>query len=177
MSPTEFNSIAVHFADLGDPRRTPPKHPLINILVIGLCAVICGCEHFTQMETFGQKRRRWLEKFLDLTEGIPSHDTFNAVFACLKPSEFEACLVRWVQALHQESQGAILNIDGKTLRGSKKAKGNCQAVHVVSCWAEANHLSLGSVVVEEKSNEMPAIPKLLELIVIQGGWFRISAMG
>jgi predicted transposase YbfD/YdcC len=177
MSPTEFNSIAVHFADLDDPRRTLPKHPLINILVIGLCAVICGCEHFTQMETFGQKRRRWLEKFLDLTQGIPSHDTFNAVFACLKPSQFEACLVSWVQSLHQESQGEILNIDGKTLRGSKKAKGNCQAVHMVSCWAEANHLSLGSVVVEEKSNEIPAIPKLLELIEIQGALVTIDAMG
>ena len=143
MSPQPLNSIAVHFADLDDPRRTEDvKHPLINILVIGLCAVICGCEHFTQMETFGIKRRKWLEKFLDLSMGIPSHDTFNAVLASLKPAQFEACLVSWIDSLHQRSEGAIFNIDGKTLRGSPKAKGNCQTVHMVSCWAQANHLSL-----------------------------------
>ncbi len=178
MRPHELNSIAIHFADLDDPRCTENvKHPLINILVIGLCAVICGCEHFTQMETFGTKRRKWLEKFLDLSMGIPSHDTFNTVFACLKPGPFEACLVSWVQSLHQSSQGAILNIDGKTLRGSPKAKGSCQVVHMVSCWANANHLSLGSVVVDEKSNEIPAIPKLLDMIEVEGALVTIDAMG
>lgn len=178
MSPRQFNAIAIHFADLDDPRRAEDvKHPLINLLVIGLCAVICGCKHFTQMETFGYKRRDWLEKFLDLSMGIPSHDTFNAVFACLKPAAFEACFVQWVQSLHQSSGGKILNIDGKTLRGSAKAKGCSQAVHLVSCWARANHLSLGSVVVDEKSNEIPAIPQLLELIDIQGALVTIDAMG
>jgi predicted transposase YbfD/YdcC len=171
-------SLACHFADLKDPRAERTKvHPLINVLTIGLCAVICGAQHFTEMEDFGNSRKKWLSKFLDLNNGIPSHDTFNAVFARLKPTEFERCLVSWITALHEVTAGQILPIDGKTLRSSYDHAGGKAAIHMVSVWAAENRLSLGSVVVAEKSNEITAIPQLLELIDISGALVTIDAMG
>lgn len=178
MTNKRFASIAVHFAELEDPRATRTQlHPLINVLTIGLCAVICGASTFTEMEEFGKQKRKWLGKFLDLSSGIPSHDTFNAVFARLKPEQFERCLLSWIATLHEVSQGQLLAIDGKTLRGSYDRGSNKAALHMVSVWATANQLSLGSLVVEEKSNEITAIPRLLELIDVSGGLVTIDAMG
>jgi predicted transposase YbfD/YdcC len=178
MTPNSFASIAVHFATLEDPRvARSQRHPLINVIVIGLCAVICGARHFTQMEVFGQNKRTWLAKFLDLKNGIPSHDVFNAVFACLKPEQFEACLLSWITSLHEVTEGQVLAIDGKTLRGSYQRGDGKAAVHMVSVWATANQLSLGSVTVEDKSNEITAIPRLLELIDVSGALVTIDAMG
>ena len=178
MTGTEFASIAIHFADLEDPRvsRTQ-RHPLINVVAIGLCAVICGARHFTEMEEFGKKKQDWLAKFLDLKNGIPSHDVFNAVFACLKPEQFEACLLSWITSLHEVTGGQVLAIDGKTLRGSYDRGDGKAAVHMVSVWATANQLSLGSVTVDEKSNEITAIPRLLDLIDVSGALVTIDAMG
>jgi predicted transposase YbfD/YdcC len=171
-------AFANHFASLPDPRRfRTPVHPLINILVIGLCAIICGAKHFTQMEVFGNEKKDWLAKFLDLSEGIPSHDVFNSVFARLQPAAFEKALISWITALHKVSGGQILPIDGKTLRGSYKPGDSKALVHMVSVWASANQLSLGSVVVDEKSNEITAIPRLLELVDVSGGLVTIDAMG
>ena len=178
MTRTTFASIAVHFATLEDPRVSrSQRHPLINVVAIGLCAVICGARHFTEMEEFGNNKREWLARFLDLQNGIPSHDVFNAVFACLKPEQFEACLLSWITAVHEVTAGQVLAIDGKTLRGSYDRKDSKAAVHMVSVWATANQLSLGSVTVDEKSNEITAIPRLLEWIDVSGALVTIDAMG
>jgi hypothetical protein len=175
---SKLATFANHFASVPDPRHPRTRlHPLTNVLVIGLCAVISGAKHFTQMEAFGNEKKDWLAKFLDLTHGIPSHDVFNAVFARLKPEAFESALVSWITALHKVSGGQILPIDGKTLRGSHKPGDSKALVHMVSVWASANHLSLGSVVVDEKSNEITAIPRLLQLIDVAGGLITIDAMG
>ena len=178
MPSTPLAAFALHFADLEDPRLARTRlHPLTNILVIGLCAVICGVKHFTQMAAFGQAKRQWLSRFLDLTHGIPSHDTFNAVFVRLQPAAFEQALLRWMTALHEVTAGQIVPIDGKTLRGSYRPGESKALIHMVSAWAAANHLSLGSVVVDEKSNEITAIPRLLELLDLSGALVTIDALG
>jgi hypothetical protein len=178
MCGSELLSVAAHFEELEDPRvaRTR-RHPLVNVVVIGICAVICGAQHFTEMEEFGKKKKAWLARFLDVTNGIPSHDTFNAVFALLKPEQFERCLLSWIMSLVEVTEGQILAIDGKTLRGSYNTGDSRAAIHMVSVWATVNHVSLGSLVVDEKSNEITAIPRLLELIDISGALVTIDAMG
>lgn len=178
MARKHFAAITAHFAELEDPRVERTQwHPLLNVVVIGLCAVICGAQHFTEMEAFGNNKKDWLAQFLDLTNGIPSHDTFNKVFARLKPEQFEKCLLSWITALHELTAGQILAIDGKTLRGSYDRGDARAAIHMVSVWATQNHLSLGSVVVDAKSNEIPAIPRLLALIDVSGALVTIDAMG
>lgn len=172
------HSIAHHFEELEDPRvdRTQ-RHPLINIIVIGLCAVICGADFFTEMEEFGEDKRDWLSKFIDLEHGIPSHDTFNAVFARLKPQVFEKCLLSWITSLVEWTEGEVIAVDGKTLRGSYDKGDSKAAVHMVSAFAVANSLSLASVVTDEKSNEITAIPKLLDLLDVSGSLVTIDALG
>jgi predicted transposase YbfD/YdcC len=166
-----------HFADLTDPRRRKVVYPLINIVAIAICAVIAGADDFVSIAEWGVQKRDWLSKFLDLSNGIPSHDRFNAVFAALKPAEFEKCLVSWITALHELTEGQVVAIDGKTLRHSfDKATGK-SAIHMVSAWATANHISLGQVVVDAKSNEITAIPQLLQLLEISGSVVTIDAMG
>ena len=166
-----------HFADLTDPRRRKVVYPLVNIVAIAVCAVIAGADDFVSIAEWGRQKRDWLSKLLDLSSGIPSHDRFNAVFAALKPAEFEKCLVSWITALHELTDGQVVAIDGKTLRHSfDKATGK-SAIHMVSAWATANHISLGQVVVDAKSNEITAIPKLLQLLEISGSVVTIDAMG
>jgi predicted transposase YbfD/YdcC len=178
MASVNLAAFAHHFADLEDPRHPRTRlHPLTNVLAIGLCAVICGVKHFTQMEVFGKAKKDWLARFLDLSAGIPSHDTFNAVFTRLPPAVFEQALVGWITALHEVTDGQILAIDGKTLRGSYRPGDSKALIHMVSIWATANHLSLGSTVVDEKSNEITAIPRLLELIDVSGALVTIDALG
>jgi predicted transposase YbfD/YdcC len=169
--------ITEFFHDLTDPRRREPVYPLINIVTIAICAVICGADDFVSIAEFGQNRREWLAKFLDLSSGIPSHDRFNAILGALKPAEFEACLLRWIAALHEISEGQIVAIDGKTLRRSFDAATSKAAIHMVSAWATANGVSLGQVVVDDKSNEITAIPKLLEMLELSGALVTIDAMG
>ena len=153
-----------HFAELTDPRRREVIYPLINVVVIAVCAVICGADDFVAIAKFGRTKREWLARFLDLPNGIPSHDRFNAILAAIKPAEFEKCLLSWITALHEITDGQVIAIDGKTLRRSFDAASSKAAIHMVSAWATANHISLGQVVVDAKSNEITAIPKLLEML-------------
>ncbi|HEX5245166.1 MAG TPA: ISAs1 family transposase [Tepidisphaeraceae bacterium] len=166
-----------HFAELTDPRRREVTYPLINIVVIAICAVICGADDFVAIAEFGRKKREWLGRFLDLTQGIPSHDRFNAVLAAIKPAEFEKCLLSWIMALHEFTGGQIIAIDGKTLRRSFDAASSKAAIHMVSAWATASQISLGQIATDAKSNEITAIPKLLEMLEITGALVTIDAMG
>jgi predicted transposase YbfD/YdcC len=166
-----------HFADLTDPRRREVTYPLINVVVIAVCAVICGADDFVAIAKFGGTKRAWFARFLDLTSGIPSHDRFNAILAAIKPAEFEKCLLSWITTLHEITAGQVIAIDGKTLRRSFDAASSKSAIHMVSAWATANHISLGQVVVDEKSNEITAIPKLLEMLELSGALVTIDAMG
>jgi predicted transposase YbfD/YdcC len=166
-----------HFTELTDPRRREVTYPLINIVVIAVCAVICGADDFVAIAEFGRKKRQWLARFLDLRNGIPSHDRFNAILAAIKPMEFEKCLLSWITALQDITDGQVIAVDGKTLRRSFDAASSKSAIHMVSAWATANQISLGQVVVDEKSNEITAIPKLLEMLEISGCLVTIDAMG
>jgi len=166
-----------HFSDVTEPRRGEPVYPLQNILFIAVCAVICGADDFVAIAKFGRTRKDWLAKHLDLSAGIPSHDRFNAILALIRPEEFEKCLLNWITSLQDISDGQIVAIDGKTLRRSYDKASAKSAIHMVSAWATANHISLGQVVVDAKSNEITAIPKLLELIEISGALVTIDAMG
>lgn len=166
-----------HFADLTDPRRRPVVYPLVNIVTIAVCAVICGADDFVAIAEFGRAKKKFLEKFLDLGAGIPSHDRFNAIFRAIKPAEFEKCLLSWITALHEVTDGQVVAIDGKTLRRSFDTASSKAAIHMVSAWATANHISLGQVVVDAKSNEITAIPKLLEMLELSGALVTIDAMG
>jgi len=177
MSQTQSIRIEDHFTDLTDPRRRKVTYPLINIVTIAVCAVICGADDFVAIAKFGNNKRDWFAKFLDLSAGIPSHDRFNAVLAMIKPAEFEKCLLSWITALHNITDGQVIAIDGKTLRRSFDTASSKSAIHMVSAWATANHISLGQVVVDAKSNEITAIPKLLEILEISGSFVTIDAMG
>ena len=166
-----------YFADVTDPRRREGTYPLLNILFIAVCAVVCGADDFVAIAEFGRSKRKFLEKFLDLRAGIPSHDRFNAIFREIKPAEFETCLLNWIVALHEVTDGQVVAIDGKTLRRSFDTASGKAAIHMVSAWATANHISLGQIVVDEKSNEITAIPKLLEMLELSGALVTIDAMG
>jgi predicted transposase YbfD/YdcC len=169
-------SIPTFFAKLRDPRRAHRRlHRLQDILVIALCAVIAGAQDWQQIVTFGRKRLEWLRGFLELPNGIPSHDTFERVFDRLKPQAFQACFREWVQAVSAALRIKHIAIDGKTLRGSGSVK--LGPLHLVSAWATAQHLSLGQVAVDAKSNEITAIPALLELLDLNGALVTIDAMG
>ena len=166
-----------HFADLTDPRVRPVTYPLINIVVIAVCAVICGADDFVAIAEFGEKKREWFARFLDLRNGIPLHDRFNAILAAIKPAEFETCFLSWITALQEITDGQVIAIDGKTLRRSFDTANGKTAIHMVSAWATANQISLGQVVVDAKSNEITAIPKLLQMLEISGCLVTIDAMG
>ena len=170
-------AISEHFSDLTDPRRREPTYPLINIVTIAVCAVICGADDFVSIAEFGRRKKEFFSKFLDLSAGIPSHDRFNATFAALNPQEFEACLLSWITALHQVTDGQVIAIDGKTLRRSYDRASSKAALHMVSAWATVNHISLGQTLTDAKSNEITAIPRLLKMIDCAGSLVTIDAMG
>jgi predicted transposase YbfD/YdcC len=169
-------TIHQRFRTLNDPRVAGRrKHLLGDIIVITICGVICGCNDWQEIATFAKTRRDWLKSHLRLLNGVPSHDTFERVFDLIDPAEFQACFRDWMQALHEALGLSQIAIDGKTLRGSG-TRGR-QALHLVSAWATANNLSLGQVAVAEKSNEITAIPRLLELLDVNGALVSIDAMG
>jgi predicted transposase YbfD/YdcC len=170
-------SLETHCRALTDPRRSKSTYPLLNIVTIALCAVICGADDFVAIAAWGRAKKDWLGRFLDLSAGIPSHDRFNAILGALRPPEFEKCLLSFITALHEISGGQIVAIDGKTLRGSYDAASSKAAIHMVSAWATANHITLGQVIVDAKSNEITAIPKLLEMLELSGCLVTIDAMG
>ena len=167
-----------HFKNLNDPRvERTRKHPLINIVFIAVCGVLSGANSFAAIEEFGLDRRTWFARFLDLTNGVPSDDTFARVLARLDPGAFERCLLSWIRAVQEVTENRLIAIDGKTLRGSYDRRDGKAAVHMVSAWASENKLSLGQVVVDEKSNEITAIPELLRLLDVSGALVTIDAMG
>ncbi len=167
-----------YFDEVEDPRMERTRlHSLGDILFIALCAVICGADSWTEVELFGTEKEEWLRQFLSLAHGIPSHDTFGRVFARLDPTQLERCFLNWMSALSQISQGRLIAIDGKTLRKSFDAADDRLAIHVVSAWCEENQLVLGQLATEEKSNEITAIPRLLEMLNIQEAVVTIDAMG
>jgi predicted transposase YbfD/YdcC len=164
---------------LPDPRRQTrnKKHQLIDILVIALCGTIAGCQSAVEIAAYGRSKREWLKTFLDLPHGIPSHDTLSRVFQLLDAPRFRDCLVAWVRALHEHTRGQVVPIDGKTLRRSFDSAGGQPPLHLVSAWAAANHLVLGAVPVDDKSNEITAIPMPLEILELTGAIVTIDAMG
>jgi predicted transposase YbfD/YdcC len=167
-----------YFATVTDPRVERTKlHLLMDILVIAICAVICGADTWVEMETYGRAKEKWLRQFLALPNGIPSHDTFARVLARLKPDELQHCFLRWMQAVSEVTQGEVVAIDGKTLRRSFDRASGKSAIHMVSAWASANRLVLGQQKVDEKSNEITAIPALLQLLELKGCIVTIDAMG
>lgn len=170
--------ILTHFADLEDPRDERGKdHQLIDILTIAICAVICGADSWVDIELYGQSKQAWFSTFLNLNNGIPSHDTFARVFARLDPEQMQRCFLSWVTAMSELSAGEVVAIDGKKVRHSyDNAKGK-GAIHMVSAWASANRLVLGQRKVAEKSNEITAIPLLLQVLAIEGCIVTIDAMG
>jgi predicted transposase YbfD/YdcC len=166
------------FATLTDPRIDRTKrHNLLDLLFIALCAVVSGANDCVAMEKFGNSKRAWLEKYLVLPHGIPCHDTFTRVFAALDGEAFVTCFLKWVEALQESTDGQLVAIDGKTARASlDRAKGK-NPLHIVSAWAAENRLFLGQEVVEEKSNEITAIPKLLAVLELTGAIVTIDALG
>ncbi len=167
-----------HFASLPDPRIARHRwHKLSDILVIAVCAVLCGAESFPAIEDFGHEREEWLKQFLELPEGIPSHDTFNRVFRLLDPVQFQACFLSWMQAVVEATVGEVVAIDGKALRRSFEKGTAKRAIHMVSAWATANGVVLGQRKVDTKSNEITAIPELLDLLALTGCIVTIDAMG
>ena len=171
-------TISEYFSDLKDPRVNRTKlHKLIDIITITICAVISGADTWVDIELYGETKYKWLKKFLELPNGIPSHDTFARVFANLEPEELQRCFLKWIQSISQVTFGEIVAIDGKTLRHSYDKSSEKAAIHMVSAWATANHLVLGQVKVDEKSNEITAIPKLLKVLDLTGCIVTIDAMG
>jgi predicted transposase YbfD/YdcC len=167
-----------YFNELKDSRMERTKrHTLTDILTIAICAVICGAEGWTQVEEFGKAKLKWFQTFLSLPNGIPSHDTFGRVFAKLEPEAFERCFLKWIEALAHKSQGRLIAVDGKTLRRSLDQAGGKAAIHMVSAWCLSNHLVLGQVATDAKSNEITAIPKLLELLDLNDAVVTTDAMG
>jgi predicted transposase YbfD/YdcC len=169
-------AIKHYFRRLVDPRRRHRRlHRLLDLVVIAMCAVICGANNWQQIATFAQHKRAWLERFLHLPNGVPSHDTFERVFDRLDPVAFQACFQAWITAVCGALDIRHIAIDGKTLRHSGSA--DLGPLQVVSAWATANHLALGQVAVDDDSNEITAIPRLLELLDVEGALVTIDAIG
>ena len=165
------------FTNLEDPRVDRTKvHLLEDIIFITIAAVICGAETWNDIENYGNSKKSWLKQYLELPNGIPSHDTFNRFFSALDPGHLESCFLDWVKSITKLTEGEVVSVDGKTLRGSRDT-GSKSIVHMVSAWANVNQLSLGQVKVDDKSNEITAIPKLLKVLAIKGCIVTIDAMG
>ena len=191
-SPTAL--IEKHFGTLKDP-RSPYRieHKLIDILIITICATICpkgrreasalayrfayGANDWEAIAEYGQTKQDWLKTWLELPNGIPSPDTFSRVCARIKPAELQKCFMGWMEAVAQVTEGELLNLDGKTLRGAKESGNSRSLIHMVSVWSASQHLVLGQTKVSEKSNEITAIPPLLEMLAIRGCLVSIDAMG
>ena len=170
-------AILTRFETLTDPRiERTRQHVLLDMVTIALCAAICGANSWVDVEKFGVAKRNWFARFLELPHDIPSHDTFGRVFARLDTSEFLTCLHNWLRSLHLSLKEQGIAIDGKTLRGSFDAASGKSALHVVSAWASGLRLSLGQVAVADKSNEITAVPKLLELLELTGAVVTMDAM-
>jgi predicted transposase YbfD/YdcC len=167
-----------YFCGLEDPRSDHTRrHQLIDIIAIAICGIIWGADSWVDIELFGKSKEEWLKGFLELPNGIPSHDTFGRVFAHLDPERFRDCFLEWVQGVSAVTRGQVIAIDGKTLRRSHDKSLGKAAIHMVSAWASENRLVLGQTKAAEHSNEITAIPELLRLLDISGCIVTIAAMG
>jgi predicted transposase YbfD/YdcC len=169
--------IVEHFSELEDPRDDNKRHRLLDIVIIAICAAICGADSWEDVELFGEAKYDWFKGFLELPHGIPPHDTFGRVFALLDAERFQACFVDWIQAVDQLTKGQVVAVDGKTLRRSHDRGQGKGAIHMVSAWASENGLVLGQTKVDDKSNEITAIPQLLDLLEVAGCIVTIDAIG
>ena len=171
------NKLKTIFSQIHDFRRSHKQlYDLESILLIGIISVICGADSWNEMENYAQSKEEFLRTFLDLPNGIPSHDTFNRVFSNIDSEQFESCFINWVNTLAELQPKEVIAIDGKTIRGAKSS-GKKSPVHMVSAWANDNNLVLGQIKVSEKSNEITAIPKLLEVLSLENTIVTIDAMG
>ena len=172
-------SIASHFSELPDPRtdRHRIRHKLTDMVVIALCAVICGADSWVTVESFGHAKFKWLSGLLKLPHGIPSHDTFSRVFGLLDSVAFERCFINWIKQVIEVTDGQVVAVDGKQLRRSYDTATDHGAIRLVSAWASAQSVTLGQQKVADDSNEIPAIPQLLELLTLSGCIVTTDAMG
>jgi predicted transposase YbfD/YdcC len=171
-------SILEHFQELEDPRVVARcDHKLIDIIAIAICGVICSADTWEDIEAYGKAKEDWLRTFLELPEGIPSHDTFNRVFRFIDPAKFQECFLSWIQSVSNAMNGSVIAIDGKTVRHSYDSANEKPAIHMISAWAHKNHMVLGQLKVDDKSNEITAIPELLEILDVNGCIVTIDAMG
>ncbi len=174
----ESGTLLAHFERLEDPRvEYLVEHRLLDIVALTICAVICGADSWVEIEAYGHSKVDWLKRFLALPNGIPSHDTISRLFAVLDPAELQDCFTSCIKSIAQLSDGEVVSIDGKSVRRSYDQGKGKGAIHMVSAWASQNRLVLGQVKVDSKSNEITAIPKLLEVLDISGCIVTIDAMG
>lgn len=171
-------SIFAYFADVEDPRTEKNrKHPLINLIGIAILGVICGADNWVDIERYGKAKQEWLGTFLDLSNGIPSHDTFGRVFRWLDAEQFQKCFMAWTQQLCTITHGQLVAMDGKKLRRSQDRRHKREGIWMVSAWVSDNRLVLGQRQVEAKSNEITAIPQLLTMLDLTGCVVTLDAMG
>lgn len=166
-----------YFTVLKDPRRHNVRHVFTDILTMAILAVLCRSDDWIEVVEWARAQAEWLKTFLALPRGIPSAETFRRVFARIDPAAFERCFIAWTSALAEASADRFIAIDGKTLRRSFEHAWNKQGLHLVSAWCEQNQLVLGQIATEQKSNEITAIPKLLDLLNLKGAIVTIDAMG
>jgi predicted transposase YbfD/YdcC len=172
-----MSGILPFFDNLIDPRVERSKlHSLKDIIALTICGVLSGCNDWEEIELYGLSKIQWLQTFLKLSNGIPSHDTINRVFSALNPKEVQECFIDWVQSIAGISNGKVISIDGKRICNAGEG-GKKSLIHMVSAWSNANNMVMGQVKTEEKSNEITAIPALLDLLVINGSIITIDAMG
>lgn len=170
--------IKKHFSVLKDPRvKLKTDHKLIDIIVIAICAVICGADAWTQIEEFGKSKLKWFKSFLELPNSIPSHNTFGRVFSIISAKLFQSCFQQWINDVFDITDGQVIPIDGKALKRSYNKKSDKPAIHMVHAWAATNGVLLGQLKTKEKSNEITAIPELLKLLEVKGCIVTIDAMG
>ena len=177
-SKSSLLSVLEEFEALDDPRvKRQPQHLLIDIITIAILATICGADNMVAIETYGKHKKEWLETFLELPHGIPSHDTFSRVLAMIDSQQLHECFLAWIKHLTEKININVISIDGKTARGSYDREKGLKALHTVSAWASEHHLVLAQQAVDGKSNEITAIPELLRLIDITGAIITLDAMG
>jgi predicted transposase YbfD/YdcC len=175
---TGTGNIAKCFNKVKDPRiERSKRHKLLDIILLAICGVICGADSWVDIEMYGKAKKEWLKTFLELPNGIPSHDTLGRVFAAINPDEFEKSFREWVQTIHELTRGQVIALDGKQLRGSHDNETGKSAIYMVSAWASENQLVLGQQKVDDKSNEITAIPQLLKMLEVTGCIVTIDAIG